>query len=186
MLFYRLPVLYLAGRIDRLSCFGKYDASRVHTPMLSSLHGAKASISVLPILFPSFRYSRIFRSISEQIQSLSEAHSTKLLWSWHGHLMLNHPCIGFQPPHCQRWLTVSSRFGFDQAIPWMINPLHPKPELGLLSWGTKMCAPGSNTVILHESAGYSSKFDNPMLSVGVRSPSSSDVFHLSNLLWESC
>ena len=53
LFFYWLPVLYLAGRIDRLPCFGTHDSSRVHTPMLSSLHGTKASISVLPLFFLS-------------------------------------------------------------------------------------------------------------------------------------
>ena len=53
MLSYRLPVLCPAGKIDRLPCFGKYHASRVHTPNLSSTHGTKASIFVLPKFFLS-------------------------------------------------------------------------------------------------------------------------------------
>ena len=53
MLSYRLSVLYLTGMTDRLPCFGTYDASRFHIPMLSSLHGTKASTFVLPISFRS-------------------------------------------------------------------------------------------------------------------------------------
>ena len=53
LLSYRHQVLCLAGETDRLPCFGKYDAARVHTPMPLSPHGTKASIFVLPIFFRS-------------------------------------------------------------------------------------------------------------------------------------
>ena len=63
MLSYRLPVLCPAGKIDRLPCFGTYDASRVHTPMPSSPYVIKASIFVLLKIFLSLLiFSELCRS----------------------------------------------------------------------------------------------------------------------------
>ena len=64
--------------------------------------------------------------------------------------------------------------------------MHSKPELGLLSWGNKTSAPGSDTDTLHKSAGFSSKLDNPMLSKGVQFQSPFDAFHHFHLRWGNC
>ena len=57
---------------------------------------------------------------------------------------------------------------------------HLKPVLGLLSWDTKTSATGID-MCTYESAGYSSKFDNPMLSAEARFPSTSGAFQPSHL-----
>ena len=71
----------------------------------------------------------------------------------------------------------------DQAIPWRTTPEHPKPVLGLLSWGTKTSTPGSDTGTPHESAGFFSQLDDPMPPVGIQFPSSSNVSHLFHISW---
>ena len=60
ILSYRLPVLYPAGKVDRLPFFGANNASRVHYPRPSSPQGTKTSIFVLSKFFYLFRYSQNF------------------------------------------------------------------------------------------------------------------------------
>ena len=53
--------------------------------------------------------------------------------------------------------------------------------LGLLSWGTKTSAPGSDTGTPHESTGYFSKFDIPMPLAGAQFPASIGASHFFRL-----